>query len=207
MAKAALFDCPGPDTSRYRAAGAAQVEWLQYDSRVFFGGAAEGSEARASLPGSVRRPPLGMAATGARRPSLRTGALIGYPRATSGAAVSVGSPDQVFDEVLGRFPAEMAVITEGTAAVKYARPIAVILVTSSSPREMKPACQAVLSAVTDLVIDGPAEEDSAVINTRLCWTYPDLRPKFVWGADLPRNVLPAAFLERLRRLIGSRDYL
>ncbi|MHC4611770.1 MAG: hypothetical protein ACYS7M_15640 [Planctomycetota bacterium] len=118
---------------------------------------------------------------------------------------------------LERFPATMPVVVESSSAVLLLRPAAVVLVArppiremkpavvlvARPPiREMKPATAAILSRVTDLLIN--ASEGSGpptAAAERLQREYPSLRPQHTYSADLLADPPPGQMLTRLQALL------
>ena len=105
---------------------------------------------------------------------------------------------------LRRFPAAVPVIVESSSAVRLLSPVGVVLVVRPPLREMKPTTEAILSRVTDLLINasdrkGPA----AAAAERLRDEFPALRPPYTWSADLIAEPPPAQMLTRLRTLLAG----
>jgi hypothetical protein len=103
---------------------------------------------------------------------------------------------------LQRFPAAMSVVVESSSAVLLLRPAAVVLVARPPIREMKPATAAILSRVTDLLIN--ASEGSGpptAAAERLQREYPSLRPQHTYSADLLADPPPGQMLTRLQALL------
>ena len=106
------------------------------------------------------------------------------------------------DAALRRFPEAAPVIVESSSAVRLLSPAAVVLIVRPPLREMKPATEAILSRVTDLLINasdrvGPAAEAAERLRDEL----PALRPPYTWSADLIAEPPPAQMLTRLRTLL------
>ncbi|MCK4659935.1 MAG: hypothetical protein KAV82_10480 [Phycisphaerae bacterium] len=106
---------------------------------------------------------------------------------------------------LACYPPNMPIVVESAAAAAMLRPMAVVLVVRHPPREMKPTTAAILSQVTDLMINAPQHHsptDEAA--EQLKQRFPMLCPQFTWSADLLSGPLPAQMLHRLRSLLIMR---
>ena len=104
---------------------------------------------------------------------------------------------------LERYPAGMPVVVESSSAVALLEPVAVVLVVRPAIREMKPATEAILSRVTDLLINAPDGEGQAAAEAeRLPQEFPALHPQYTWTADLISEPPPEAMLARLRGLLA-----
>ena len=69
---------------------------------------------------------------------------------------------------------------------------------------MKPATEAILSQVTDLLINASDREDQAATAVeRLRQEFPSLAPQYTWSADLICEPPPAEMLSRLRALLRA----
>ena len=100
----------------------------------------------------------------------------------------------------------MPVVVESSSAVRWLRPVAVVLVIRLPLREMKPSTEAILTRVSDLLINASDRDESAAkAAERLRQQYPPLRPQFTWSADLIAEPPPAKMLARLQGLLGMRD--
>ncbi len=108
------------------------------------------------------------------------------------------------DAALHRYPPSVPVVVESSSAVRLLDPVAVILVIFPPPiREMKPGTEAILSKVTDLMVNGPAETGATEAAERLQREFPALHPKHVWFANLISEPPPDKMLRRLRDLVIS----
>ena len=95
----------------------------------------------------------------------------------------------------------MPVVVESSSAVGLLKPAAVVLVVRPPRREMKPATQAVLPMVTELLVNASDRQGrSAAEAARLRHEFPALGPQFTWSADLIAEPPPHAMLARLRAL-------
>jgi hypothetical protein len=107
---------------------------------------------------------------------------------------------------LDRFPPGMPVVIESSSAVRFLRPAAVVLIIRPPLREMKPTTDAILSRVTDLLVNWSLTGE---LGTRavekLRSEYPALRPWFTWSADLTAEAPPVEMLARLRNLLTASD--
>jgi len=108
------------------------------------------------------------------------------------------------DAAIGCYSTATRILVESSSAVPLLSPAAVVLVVRPPPREMKPSTEAILSRVTDLLIntadgDGVAATEAA----RLCHQFPALHPQFTWSADLISEPPPAGMLTRLQALLAS----
>lgn len=109
------------------------------------------------------------------------------------------------DAALARFPVTMPIVIESSSAARLLDPVAVVLVARPPIREMKPSTEAVLSRVTDLLINAPADAATAVADSQcLSTAFPSLRPAVTWAADLAHEPPPRAMLERLAGLLHGR---
>ena len=108
------------------------------------------------------------------------------------------------DAALRCYPANMPVVVESSSAVRLLRPVAVILIVRPPLREMKPSTAAILSRVTDLLINALDEGGTATAAAeRLRHEFPALRPQFTWSADLIREPPPEQMLARLCALLTA----
>lgn len=103
---------------------------------------------------------------------------------------------------LDRFQPQMPIVVESSSAVRLLSPAAVVLIVRRPLREMKPATYDVLSMVTDLLmnVSGRAVRLDAGVN-RLQDAYEQLRPRFIWSADLSREPPPSEMLHRMRKAL------
>ena len=107
------------------------------------------------------------------------------------------------DAALQRFPPTMPTVVESSSAVLMLRPVAVVLVVRPPLREMKPGTEAILSRVTDLLVNAPDTEGIARATAeQLCHQFPSLRPRFTWFADLRSGPLPQPMLTRFKKLLA-----
>ena len=105
-------------------------------------------------------------------------------------------------EALKRFPVAMPLAVESSGAVKLLTPVAMVMVVRTPIREMKPSTGAILSLVTDLVVNAPVPKEQADREAkRLCEAYPTLQPGFIWSANLTSQPPPHEMLARLRRVL------
>jgi molybdopterin-guanine dinucleotide biosynthesis protein len=103
------------------------------------------------------------------------------------------------EEALKCFPPDMPIIVESSSAVPHLRPPAVVMVVRPPIREVKPATRAVLSSVTDLMVNASDRDASTAVEIgRLRRDFPALRPQFTWSADLIRETPPEEMLGRLK---------
>ena len=103
---------------------------------------------------------------------------------------------------LRQYPPSMPVVVESSSAVRLLEPVAVVLVIRPPIREMKPSTEAVLSQVTDLLINASDRQGQATAEARrLCQQFPALRPEFIWSADLASEPPPRGLLVRLEALL------
>lgn len=112
------------------------------------------------------------------------------------------------EEAWQRFPAMMPVLVESSSAVPLLEPVAVVLVVRPPLREMKPATEAILERVTDLLVNASDREGSATgAAESLAREFPVLRPQFTWAADLISEPPPEGLMERMRVLLttATRD--
>ncbi len=108
------------------------------------------------------------------------------------------------DLALQRFPPGMPVVVESSSAVRFLSPTAIVLIVRPPPREMKPSTEAILSRVTDLLINvGDRAGLAREWGERLPQEYPALRPRYTWTADLASEPPPPEMLTRLRGLLAS----
>ena len=108
------------------------------------------------------------------------------------------------DEALHRYPPNMPIVVESSSAVRLLQPVAVVLVVRPPIQVMKPATQAVLSRVTDLLINATDRQGLATSEAdRLRHDFPSLAPQFTWSADLICQPPPDEMLVRLRDLLGQ----
>lgn len=104
---------------------------------------------------------------------------------------------------LKRYPAGVPIVVESSSAVALLEPVAVVLVVRSPIREMKPATEAILSRVTDLLINASDGEGQAAAEVRrLPQEFPALQPQYTWTADLILQPPPDDMLARLRSLLA-----
>jgi hypothetical protein len=107
-------------------------------------------------------------------------------------------------EALQCFPAGMPLAVESSGAVKLLSPMAVVMVVRTPIREMKPSTGAIVSRVTDLVVNADVSEEQADREAKhLCEAYPTLQPGFIWPANLNSQPPPREMLTRLRRLLSA----
>lgn len=107
------------------------------------------------------------------------------------------------EAALGGYPPGMPVVVESSGAVSLLNPVAVILVVRPPIEEMKPSTEAILSQVTDLLINAADREGSATAEAqRLQHASPALSPQFIWSADLISEPLPRKMLTRLGALLA-----
>lgn len=107
------------------------------------------------------------------------------------------------DVALQRFPSGTPVVVESSSAVRFLSPVAILLIVRPPPREMKPSTEAILSRVTDLLINAANSGGLAhEWGERLLREYPALRPQHVWSADLAFEPPPPEMLTRLRGLLA-----
>ena len=118
-----------------------------------------------------------------------------------GSGLSAG-----LDLALEQFPPGIPVVVESSSAVRFLSPTAIVLIVHPPPREMKPSTAAILSRVTDLLINaaGPGGLGHEW-GERLLREYPALRPLHVWSADLASEPPPPEMLTRLRGLLTSES--
>ena len=110
------------------------------------------------------------------------------------------------DAALDRFPPSMPVAIESSSAVRFLRPAAVVLIVRPPLREMKPSTDAILSRVTDLLVNSSKTGGLATTAAgKLRREYPALRPRFTWSADLTAEAPPVEMLARLRSLLTASD--
>ncbi|MFH1111291.1 MAG: hypothetical protein V1790_19160 [Planctomycetota bacterium] len=112
---------------------------------------------------------------------------------------------------LDRFRPQMPIVVESSSAVPLLRPAVVVLIVRPPLREMKPATHDVLSMVTDLLmnVSGHAVRPTAGVDGLLD-AYEQIRPRFIWSADLSCEPPPAQMLHRVRETLeaargGHRD--
>ena len=106
------------------------------------------------------------------------------------------------DAALRCYAAALPVVVESSSAVKFLNPVAVVLVFRPPLREMKPSTAAILSRVTDLLVNASDDGGFATAAAeRLRHECPELRPQYTWSADLISEALPAPMLTRLRALL------
>lgn len=106
------------------------------------------------------------------------------------------------DAALRQFPPAMPVVVESSSAVRWLRPVAVVLIIRLPLREMKPSTEAILTRVSDLLINASDRDESAAkAAERLRQQYPPLRPQYHWSADLIAEPPPAKMLARLHGLL------
>lgn len=106
------------------------------------------------------------------------------------------------EAALHDYPPGMSVVVEGSRAVRLLQPVAVVLVVRPPIREMKPATEAILSRVTDLLINASDGEGQAAAEARrLPQEFPALHPQYTWTADLILQPPPDDMLARLRSLL------
>ncbi|UCE59188.1 MAG: hypothetical protein JSU63_17310 [Phycisphaerales bacterium] len=104
---------------------------------------------------------------------------------------------------LERYPAEMPITVESSSALCWLNPAAIVLVVRLPIEEMKPATEALLSRVTDLLINAPDTVDRASSAEGLTADFPALSPQFTWSADLIAQPPPEAMLTRVRTLLTT----
>lgn len=103
---------------------------------------------------------------------------------------------------LDRFPRGVSVVVESSSAVEFLDPVAVVLIVRPPLREMKPSTNAILSRVTDLLINASDQDGVAAQSSkRLHGDYPSLRPQHTWFADLMCEPPPDQMLARLQVLL------
>jgi molybdopterin-guanine dinucleotide biosynthesis protein len=108
------------------------------------------------------------------------------------------------EEALGRFPTDMPIVVESSSAVRLLQPSAVVLVVRPPMREVKSATRAVLSLVTDLMVNAPKQFDPAEVDVqRLRKQFPAFQPQHTWSADLISQPLPQEMLANLRALMTT----
>ncbi|MFH0982526.1 MAG: hypothetical protein V2A79_13455 [Planctomycetota bacterium] len=108
---------------------------------------------------------------------------------------------------LERFPATLPVVVECSSAVPFLQPTAVILVIRPPVREMKPTTEAILSRVTDLLVNASDCAGAAVtVAEQLRRAYPALRPQFTWSTDLIVEPPPGAMLARLQARLSCATH-
>ena len=102
------------------------------------------------------------------------------------------------EEAFGRFPPGVPIIVESSSAVRLLRPAAVVMVVRPPIRKVKPATRAILSLVTDLMVNAPDRDASTAVEIeQVRKEFPALRPQFTWSADLIREPPPEEMLSRL----------
>ena len=100
------------------------------------------------------------------------------------------------------YPPALPVVVESSSAVALLKPVAVVLIVRPPLGEMKPTTEAILSRVTDLLINASDCEGAATAAAdRLRHRFPALRPRFTWSIDLLAEPLPAELLARLQALL------
>lgn len=103
-----------------------------------------------------------------------------------------------------QFPFAMPIVVESSSAVRLLRPVAVVLIIHPPVREMKPSTDAILSRVTDLLINASDRDQPATKAAERLWRqYPLLRPRYTWSADLISEPPPGEMLARLRTLLTT----
>lgn len=106
------------------------------------------------------------------------------------------------DAALGQYPPAMPVVVESSSAVPLLQPAAVVLIVRPPMREMKPATEAILPRVTDLLINASDRQGSPTTEAeRLQRGFPSLTPQFTWSADLICEPPPKDMLTRLQALV------
>ena len=106
------------------------------------------------------------------------------------------------DAALAQYPPAMPVVVESSSAVPLLEPVAVVLVVRTPIREMKPATEAILPRVTDLLINASDRRGSSTAEAeRLKRNFPSLAPQFTWSADLICERPPNDMLTRLQALV------
>ena len=84
------------------------------------------------------------------------------------------------------------------------KPAAVILVVRWPLVEMKPSSEAILSQVTDLLINASDRKGQAAAAFEgLRQEFPSLDPQYTWSADLICEPPPAEMFRRLRALLKA----
>jgi hypothetical protein len=108
------------------------------------------------------------------------------------------------DAALDRFPPSVPVVIESSSAVRFLRPVAVVLIVRLPRHEMKPSTHAILPRVTDLLVNSSKTgELTTATAEKLRREYPALRPRFTWSVDLTSEAPPAEMLARLRTLLAA----
>ena len=108
------------------------------------------------------------------------------------------------DEALHRYPPNIPIVVESSSAVRLLQPVAVVLVVRPPIHVMKPATQAVLPQVTDVLINATDRQGLATSEAdRLRHDFPSLVPQFTWSTDLICQPPPDEMLIRLRGLLGQ----
>jgi len=106
------------------------------------------------------------------------------------------------EAALKRYPPGAPVVVESSSAASLLEPVGVVLVVRAPLREMKPATEAILPRVTDLLVNASDQQGLATAARRaLLHDYSALDPQYTWTADLAGEPPPAAMLERLRMLL------
>ncbi len=102
---------------------------------------------------------------------------------------------------LERFPRARPIVVESSSAAPLLSPVAIVLVVRPPLHEMKPATEAILALVTDLMINtsNPGRRPAE----RLQREYPSLRPKYACSADLSVEALPVQMMTRWQALLAG----